>query len=102
ARKREGLLDRRLRQRLSEEHHGRLEKSSIADPATRRHLDGQASLDLAAGFTIPTVEALDGAAGSVNFDHRPAARVLVQAIGVLCDDGDDATAGFEGGQRVMA
>src|SRR5260370_31756372 len=95
-------MARRVRHWLSNKHHGGFEKDAAARAASRGHLHLQPRLDLAARFSISAVEALNGSARPVELDDSPAARVLVQTIGVLRRDCDQVTAGLEGGERVVA
>src|SRR5205814_6972377 len=65
------------------------------------HLDVEPRLHLEAGFTAAAYHALDVAARSVQLDHAPAPRVLMQAVGVLRDDGDQPAARLQLGERHM-
>jgi hypothetical protein len=92
----------RRRHRLSKQHHGGLHAATSADLASRRQLDIEPRLDLNAWLAGAAVEALYRAPGAVDLDHAPAARFLVEAVGVLGHDRGQHSRGLERGERVMA
>ena len=88
--------------RFAEQDDSRLQERAATCEASRRHLDLEPRLHRRAGLEPAALEASHHAPRSVQLDHALAARVLVEAICVLCDDCHEVAGSLHRGQRHVA